>query len=52
MIHCIPQAGFLGYYYMVLAWVYSAGTSLPANTLIMEQSGIESHIDVLPFKRK
>lgn len=52
MIHWISWAGFLGYYYIMLAWVHSAGTSLPPKTLIMEQSGIENHIDVLPLKRK
>lgn len=51
MIHCISWAGFLGYY-IVLAWVHSAGTSLAPKSLITEQSGIETHIDVLPFKGK
>jgi len=52
MIHCISWEGFLGYFCIVLAQVHSAGISLPPKTLIMEQSAAETHIDVLPFKRK
>lgn len=48
----LPWIGFLEYYHIIQVWIHSAGTGLSLKIPITEESGIETHIDVLPFQRK